>query len=164
MFTYLNILWRWDIWQMLAGLASAASKIQMLISFHNLAYAAQLYPKKILFWITIIFDINTKHTHSCPELLFPPSVGFSSQTEDITLLYVCISQVFRSIQGSECIVYDGVDVLIACALHSSFKLDNFSKVRPDLKSFSMRIIMTLAGAFSEWIGLAFQRSWIFQWI
>lgn len=90
MFTYLNILYRWDIWQVLAGLSWAASKIQMLISFHNLASTAQICTQKILFWITIIFDINTKHTHSCPRLLFPPSLGFNSQTVDITLFCACL--------------------------------------------------------------------------
>lgn len=78
------LFYRCDIWQMLASLA--ASKIQMLISFHNLASAAQICTQKILFWITIIFDINTKHTHSCPRSQFPPSMGFSSQTLDLTLL------------------------------------------------------------------------------
>lgn len=71
----LNILYRWDIWQMLAGCSSVASKIQMLISFHNLASTAQICTQKILFWITVVFDINTKHTHSCPRLLFPPLHG-----------------------------------------------------------------------------------------
>lgn len=118
---------------MLAGFASAASKIQMLISFHNLACAAQICTKMILFWITIIFDINTKHTHSCPTLLFPLSMGFSSQTEDITLLYVCLSQAFRSIQGLKCIVYWRMGVLMACMLLTTFKLDNYFKVKPDLK-------------------------------
>lgn len=59
------------------------------------------------------------------------------------------SQAFRSVLGSQQIVYSREDVLIATASFSTYELDGFFKVRPNLKSASSIITVTFSWAAQE---------------
>lgn len=59
------------------------------------------------------------------------------------------SQAFRSVLDSQHIVYSREDVLIATASFSTYELDGFFKVRPNLESFSSIIIVTFNWAAQE---------------
>lgn len=59
------------------------------------------------------------------------------------------SQAFRSVLDSQRTVYSREDVLIATASFSTYELDGFFKVRPNLESFSSIVIVTFNWATQE---------------